>query len=115
MVVLYRSGASSGNSNSDFAADWQQFIAGQLGVKDKAQVEPVKKVQGWEVITGGAAFQNEQGANAVILNTYSGFGRAFSIAIVFNSQDYISAVEAFLYHHQSRAKCHSSLEQTRWY
>ena len=96
MMALYRSGASSGNANSDFAADWQQFIAGQLGVKDKPQVEPAKKVQGWDVITGGSTFQNEQGGSVVILNTYSGFGRTFSFAVVFNSQDYVPAVEAFM-------------------
>ena len=96
MLVLYRSSTSSGNANTDFAADWQQFIVTQLGVKEKPQLEPAKKVQGWDVVIGGSPFQNEQGASIVILNTYSGFGKSFSFAVVFNSQDYVPAVEAFI-------------------
>ena len=95
MIMVYASGESSGNAKSDFESDWQQFIAGQLGVKNKPQLEPTKKVEGWESITGGAAFENEMGKSAVILNTFSGYGRSFSMAAIFNSQDHLPAIEAF--------------------
>ena len=95
LITLYRSGESSGNARTDFDNDWQQFIVNQLGVKENAQVEPAKKSQGWDVITGGATMQNELGTSAVILQTSSGFGRAFSVAAIFNSQDYVPAIEAF--------------------
>jgi hypothetical protein len=96
MIMLYRSGESSGNAASDFESDWQQFIAGQLGVKAEPQTEPVRRADGWEIITGGAAFQNELGTNAVILNTFSGYGKTFSVAAVFNSQDNVPAIEALI-------------------
>ena len=95
LITLYRSGESSGNAKKDFDSDWQQFIVSQLGVKDKAQIEPAKNSQGWEVITGGATMQNELGTSAVILQTSSGYGRTFSVAAIFNSQDYVPAIEAF--------------------
>ena len=95
MIMLYASGESSGNAKGDFESDWQQFIAGQLGVKNKPQFEPAKNVEGWQSITGGAAFENEMGTSAVILNTFSGNGTAFSMAAVFNSEDYLPAIEAF--------------------
>ncbi len=95
MIMVYASGESSGNAKSDFESDWQQFIAGQLGVKNKPQLEPTKNVEGWESITGGAAFENEMGTSAVILNTFSGYGRSFSMAAIFNSQDHLPAIEAF--------------------
>ena len=95
LITLYRSGASSGNAKKDFESDWKQFIAGQLGVKENPQLEPTKSTQGWDVITGGAALKNELGTSAVILQTFSGFGRTFSAAAIFNSQDYLTAIEAF--------------------
>src|SRR5580765_3229188 len=88
MIMLYASGESSGNAKSDFESDWQEFIAGQLGVKGKPELEPAKNVEGWESITGGAAFENEMGTSAVILNTFSGYGKTFRMAAIFNSQDH---------------------------
>ena len=96
MITLYQSAASSGSSVKDFDADWQQFVVGQFGIKGKAQMEPVRKAEGWEVVTGGTPFENEQGPAVVILSTISGFGRAFSVVSIFNSQDKISEIEAFL-------------------
>lgn len=96
VIMLYESGASSGNPKNDFESDWQEFIVRQLAVETKPQIEPAKKAEGWEIITGGAAFENEQGTSAVILNTFSGFGRAFSLAAVFNSQEYLPAIETFI-------------------
>jgi len=96
MVAIYRSGDSSGNANTDFAADWQEFIAGQLGVTDKPQVEPAKDAAGWKIVTGGSTFKNENGTSAVILNTYSSSGKKFSFAAIFNSQDYVPTIEAFM-------------------
>ena len=95
LITLYRSGESSGNAKKDFDSDWQQFIVSQLGVKENPQVEPTKNSQGWEVITGGATMQNELGTSAVILQTFSGYGRTFSVAAIFNSQDYLPVIESF--------------------
>lgn len=95
IITVYASGTSSGNAKSDFDADWQEFIAGQLGVKSKPETEPVTKADGWDVVTGGAAFENETGPAAVLLSTYSGFGKTFSAAAVFNSQDNLAAIEVF--------------------
>ncbi len=95
MITLYGSGESSGNAKSDFEGDWRQFIVGQFGVKSEPQIEPAKNAEGWEIITGGAAFENELGASAVILSTFSGYGKTFSLAAIFNSQDNLPAIDAF--------------------
>jgi hypothetical protein len=96
MITLYGSGESSGNAKTDFEADWQQFVVGQFRIKSKPQTEPAKNAEGWEIITGGAAFENEQGTAVVALNTFSGFGKTFSLAAIFNSQDSVPAIEAFI-------------------
>jgi hypothetical protein len=95
MIMLFASGESSGNAKGDFEGDWQEFIAGQLGIKGKPDLEPVAKKDGWDVVSGGAAFENEIGPSAVILRTYSGFGKALSAAAIFNSEDSLPAIEAF--------------------
>ncbi len=95
MIMLFRSRASSGNAKSDFEDDWREFIAGQLAVKGKPEIEPAKMAEGYTIITGGAAFENDLGPAAVLMNTYSGHGKAFSAAGIFNSADYLPAIEAF--------------------
>jgi hypothetical protein len=96
MLMLYPSGTSSGNAKGDFDSDWQEFIAGQLGVKGKPQIEPATNADGWSVVTGGTGFENEMGTSAVLLSTYSGYGKKYSMAAMFNSQDNLSAIEAFV-------------------
>lgn len=95
MIVLYRNELSLGDAKRDFDADWQQFVADALGVKDKPQMEPQKQADGWTITTGGSTFEGELGTSAVILSTYSGFGRRWSAAAIFNNQDYVAAIDAF--------------------
>ncbi|MBC7900045.1 MAG: hypothetical protein H7070_08320, partial [Saprospiraceae bacterium] len=95
VITLFASGTSSGDTKSDFDGDWAEFIAGQMGVKGKPAIEPAAKADGWDVVTGGTSFENEMGAAAVLMSTYSGFGKTFSAAAVFNSQDNLAAIEAF--------------------
>jgi hypothetical protein len=95
MITLYGSGESSGNAKNDFDSEWQQFIVRQLGIKGTPQIEPVENIQGWALVTGGTTFQNEQGTSAVILRTYSGYGKTFSVTAIFNSQDHLPAIEVF--------------------
>jgi hypothetical protein len=96
MLVIYRSDLSSGDPKRDFDADWNQFVAGTFGVKDKPQMEPQKPADGWVITTGGSTFESRDlGTAAIILSTYTGNGRKFSGAAIFNSQDYVPAIDAF--------------------
>jgi hypothetical protein len=95
MITLYGSGESSGNAKNDFDSEWQQFVVGQFAIKGSPQIEPVRNTEGWTIVTGGTTFQNEQGTSAVILSTYSGYGKTFSVMAIFNSQDHLPAIEAF--------------------
>ncbi len=95
MMTLYRSGVSSGSARGDFDADWRQFIAGQLKVENQPKVEPAKSMDGWELVGGGATFESQLGPAVVMLNTFSGHGRSFSFAAIFNNQDILPAIEAF--------------------
>ena len=95
MIVLYGSAESSSSAKSDFDTDWKQFVVGAFGVKDKPQMEPEKQVDGWTVTIGGSTFQSDLGTSAVILSTYSGYGKKFSAAAIFNSQDYLPMIDAF--------------------
>lgn len=95
MIVLYRSGLSSGDPKRDFDADWGQFVVGAFSVKDKPEMESPRQADGWTITTGGSTFESELGTSAVILSTYSGFGRKLSAAAVFNNQEYTQAIDAF--------------------
>jgi hypothetical protein len=95
MIVLYKSSESAASPKADFDADWRQYVAGIFGVKAGPQMEPPKQVDGRIVTTGGSVFESELGTSALILSTYSGFGRRFSVAAIFNSQDYVPVIDAF--------------------
>ena len=94
IMTIYRSGESSGNAQRDFENDWQEFIAGQLEVKEKPQIEPLEKAGDWDLLAGGTPFQGSLGPSVVLMATYSGHGISFSCAAVFNSQDHLPAIEA---------------------
>lgn len=95
MIVLYRSEKSSGVPKADFDTDWRQFAAGAFGIKTSPQLEPQKQADGWTVVSGGTTFESELGTSVIILSTYSGFGKRFSAAAIFNSQAYIPLIDAF--------------------
>lgn len=96
LIVLYQSGRSAGDATSDFKADWQEFVVGQFGIKGAPQVEPVRSAGGWDIIAGGTQFEKDLGPSVVILNTFSGSGAKFSFVAIFNSQEYIPVIEAFI-------------------
>jgi len=45
MITLYGSGESFGNAEKDLYSDWQQFVAGQLGIKGSPQIRAGSKRQ----------------------------------------------------------------------
>ena len=95
LITLFASGESVGNARQDFESDWQEFVVEQFKVSARPEVEPEKTDAGWKIITGGAAFQNNLGPAAVLMSTYSGNGRKFSVSAMFNSRDHLPAIEAF--------------------
>ena len=95
IITIYSSGTSTGSAKGNFDADWAEFVVGQFGVKGKPELEPVEKKDDWEIVSGGAVFENELGTSAAILRTYSGFGKTFSAVAIFNSQDHVPTIEAF--------------------
>jgi hypothetical protein len=96
MLVVYRSDRSSGDPKGDFDADWKQFVEDVLEVKAKPEMEPRKSADGWTITIGATTFESaDLGKAAVILSTYSGYGRKFSATAIFNSADYGPAIEAF--------------------
>jgi hypothetical protein len=96
LLVLYQSAPSSGDAKGDFDADWKQFVNGQLEIAGEAQLEPARSAAGWQVLTGGAQFEKDLGPSVVLLNTFSGFGTKLSFVALFNSQEYVPLVEAFM-------------------
>ncbi len=95
MIVLYRSGVSSGKPSADFDADWKQYAAPISGIKTQPQMEPPTQTNGWQVTTGGGTFQGDLGTSALIMNTYTGFGKKFSVVAIFNTPDYAPAIGVF--------------------
>ncbi len=95
LIMLFQSGDSSKDAKRDFETDWLNLVGGPFGIKTRPEIQPAKNADGWTIISGGSQFENELGPAAVILNTFSGYGKKFSSASVVNSTDDIPAIEAF--------------------
>ena len=96
MLTIYASGPGSGDPRRDFENDWQEFIAAQLKVTGKPEIETAKTPGGWDSVIGAVEFKNDLGPSIVVMNTFSGFGKSFSLAAVFNDQGYLPAIESFI-------------------
>ena len=96
MIVLYKSSESTASPKTDFDAEWKQYVAGTFPVKAGPQMEPAKEADGRTISIGGGIFETELGTSGLILSTFSGFGRRFSVAAIFNSQEYLPVIEAFV-------------------
>ena len=95
VILLYKSDSGLADAKANFDADWKRLVVDTLELQSTAKMEPLAQTNGWAVLTGSGTFQNEMGTSAVILSTYSGFGKKFSVAALFNSPDYAPAIDAF--------------------
>ena len=96
IIVVYRSERSSGDPKRDFDADWNHYVTETVGAKNDPEMEPQKRADGWVITIGASKFESEDlGTAAVILSTYSGYGKKLSATAIFNSADYGPAIEAF--------------------
>ena len=95
IITLYGATPGTGNSNSDFAREWNNLVVKTM----KAEASPKTDTQaadGWTVISGGGQVESDIGKAVGFLTVISGFGKTVSILAVFNDPAYVKQVDSFI-------------------
>jgi hypothetical protein len=95
LLTVYPSTASAGGAGKDFANSWNERVAQPF----KADADPKTETQtqdGWTSITGAAQIESDGAKSAVFMTVVSGYGRTASILVIFNNQEYMPQIDAFM-------------------
>lgn len=95
-VSVIRSTASKGSIEADLASEWDQLAATQYNITDSMEASATEEAGGWKIKAASGKFVfNEQPA-AVLLTTFSGYGRCVSIVATTNNEKYIQSIQDFV-------------------
>ncbi len=95
-ICVYASTDSKGNIDNDFESEWEELVAKKYQIDDEVQISTVQQASDWNVMMGVATFTFNNNLNTVILTTGSGFTKMTSILILYNNNDYESAIVNFI-------------------
>jgi hypothetical protein len=95
-LAIYKSMATMGNVQLDFATEWQDLIVKPYQVNIKPEDGPAASDDGWDVKTGVAPFDFNGGKSIAMLVTMSGYATRMSIVILTNTQEYEGDVTKFI-------------------
>lgn len=95
-IFIMSSIDSKGGVKESFDTEWQTLIASQYTLTQPVQLSKPGSKDGWETISGTAAFSFNNGSSTATLNAYNGFGKTLSIVTISNSPEYKSSIAQFL-------------------
>jgi hypothetical protein len=95
LLTVYPSTASAGSPNNDFANEWNEKVVKPF----KAQANPKTETQtndGWASVSAATQIESDGITSAVMMTVISGYGRTASILAIFNNQEYLPQIDAFM-------------------
>lgn len=95
-IGIYKSTVSRGSIEADFENEWNNLAAVQFKITDAPEKSPVQEADGWKVMSGTGKFIFNDANVAVIVTTFSGYGRCVSIVVTTANQRYLQDFETFL-------------------
>ena len=95
ILTVYPSTASAGSPNNDFANEWNEKVVKPF----KAQANPKTETQtedGWTSVSAATQIESDGITSAVMMTVISGYGRTAIILAIFNNQEYLPQIDAFM-------------------
>lgn len=111
-IILYPSNISTGKSDKDFKASWQNLVVAPTKSKAKPITQTQKTPDGWTVVTGSANILNQGLTYKTIVSNISGFGKNMSVQINTAGGDYAAVLEKFFNDLDLDSKATISTNQT---
>jgi len=95
-IALYKSLPGSSDSKKNFDAAWETVVKEMVKVTSAPAMQAIAKEGEWEVQSGYAPFESNESKGVALLVTTTGYERMCNILILFNSEEYQTAIESFL-------------------
>lgn len=96
IIGVYASRPSSGDAVADFTAEWNDLVVKPLGAAANPPTQSVVAGDSRKAIVGSSLFKNQGVNNAVLLTSFSVFGKTASVIALMNSMDFQADVQKFL-------------------
>lgn len=95
LLTVYPSIASVGSPEKDFVNAWSEKVVNPF----KADTDPKTQTQtqdGWTSISAAAQIEADGAKSALLMTVITGYGRTASILTIFNNQEYLPQIDAFM-------------------
>ncbi|MFA5330548.1 MAG: hypothetical protein WC384_22340 [Prolixibacteraceae bacterium] len=97
-IGIVKSTTSKGSIGEDLESEWEELAAKPYNITDPPHLSEVTGSDGWQTQTGSGQFIFNNNKAAVILTTFSGYGRCVSIVSTTGNQQYLDDIESFIRH-----------------
>lgn len=94
-VTIFKSIGSSGDLNADFDHEWNELITKTYTGTVKPKPD-ITEEDGWTAQSGASGFIWEKQQCYALLTAISGYGKALSITVIMNGEEFKHEVELFL-------------------
>ena len=96
LILLFRSVPGLGSSKENFDAAFETIVKEAVTVSSAPEMEPAENKDGWEILTGAAAFEKDGAKGVAILVSASGYGKMMNVLILTNTGAHEKSIGAFL-------------------
>ncbi|MFT3980741.1 MAG: hypothetical protein QM687_09755 [Ferruginibacter sp.] len=96
LVTLYKSLDAGSNAGENFNHSWEALVKENLGADAVPEMQPAVNDDGWEVLSGHAAFSKDGLNGVALLIAGTGYNKLANILILTNSDVYEKEMTAFL-------------------
>ena len=92
-IGIYKSIDSKGSIELDFESEWDQLVTKTYNITDTNQVNEIQEAEGWKIKSGAGKFTFRNKPAAIILTTFSGYGKCVSIIASTANQRYLKDIQ----------------------
>ena len=96
LITLYKSLSSLGAANQNFQASWDTIVKDAVTPTAAPQLSPAENKDGWEILSGFAAFEKDGTKGVAVLVNATGYGLMMNAMVLTNTQAYEKDIAAFL-------------------
>jgi hypothetical protein len=97
-IGIVKSTTSKGSIGEDLESEWAELAAKPYNITDAPHISEISTADGWKIQSGSGQFIFNNNKTAVILTTFSGYGRCVSIVSTTGNQRYLDDIESFISH-----------------
>jgi hypothetical protein len=96
LIALYSAIPGSGNTEQDFAKEWDELVVKPYGAEKNPKTETQSNPEGWKVTAGAATVQKDNISSYILLSVFTGFNKTISVLANLNDQAYIPEIDKFI-------------------